>query len=261
MCEPTKKVFLLLNMTKNIFYSFFLFSFFCLQSQGQSSSKLIAMDTSASCFSHENKQKIFSALKEVILKNRISEIHYDGYSINNFIYNNLSFKYELVPNMELVSVYDRKEKLICYNIINEKQKVFVEVRNHPSPMSVSTQEKAEQHFCQVISKMDFNITSSFKDTAHVAPRHLIQLLNFNNKKVEKEAIQFIDYSLKKNGNFGGEGDFSEGIIEIFEFYDMTLSNEKEYYGLSLQTNNGYLASMRIDKKNHTISNSQFGHRN
>lgn len=248
-------------MKKNIFYVLLFLSFLSLQSKSQNPTKHIAMDTSANCLSQENKQKIYSTLKDLILKNGITAPLYDGYSTTRFIHDNMSFKYCLEPGMELISVYDMKGKEANYNIISDNPKVFIEVRNSPAPKSVKTQKMAEQHFCQVLCKMNFNITSTFKDTAGNTPRHTIQFSNFNNIKEEKEAVQFVDFSLKKNGNFGGDGDFSEGIIEIFEYYDMSLSNEDEYYGLSLQTSNGYLASMRINKKNHSISNTQFGRRN
>lgn len=136
-----------------------------------------------SCHSEENKRKIYLSLKEFILKNKVTKSLLNiSPMITGLQYDDLTFTHQFIPNnnkeealphfnMETIEVSD---SAIGYTLIYGDHygstKVFIEIKDYPEEKGKIIQQKAEQHFCEILSKLNFNIKLSSKEAIDIATK-------------------------------------------------------------------------------------------
>jgi hypothetical protein len=127
------------------------------------------------CFSQENMRKVYVGLKELILQNAKPEefaeaIFESGetepyHTGTNFQYDNVSFVHQYVPNkqkdfpkfnMETISIISEGiSYMLIYGGHLGDSSVSIEIKDYPEEMGKQIQQKANQHFCNVICKNEF----------------------------------------------------------------------------------------------------------
>lgn len=103
--------------------------------------------------------------------------------------------------------------------------------------------------------------SNFIQAQIITNKDKIEFYNFNHESEKTNALQLVDFSLKKHGYFQGYGDLRNGIAEIIKENRIKIWNENNYYfhiSIFPDSQTGHDFSMNISKQDTTITDLVVG---
>ena len=88
-----------------------------------------------------------------------------------------------------------------------------------------------------------------KNTDHFISK--IRFTGFSNQEDKEKALQCIDQSLQKNGNFGVYGNLSVGLFHLLSEYSLMVYQKEKHYFVSISPlfQEGHDFSLNIHKRN------------
>lgn len=148
--------------------------FTCATGKSQEISPKVKMEND--CLSQESKQKVFIALRSIIVRNAeenlfASEfgVSHEWYNTHHLRYNNISFTQNYGSDIDLKETIEVNYNDLDYILISENRdsNISISIKNPTNTNSV-IQKKAEKHFCEVLSKMNYDIKVSSSQAVDAA---------------------------------------------------------------------------------------------